>query len=126
MKVIGLGIDICKNARMQRILDNPVIKNRFIDKMLNPQEKREDIKAQFLASRWAVKEAVYKAAGNQLLLFPEIIVKKSDDGQPSIEYIGSTKDKLAKKGVTSTWVSISHEDEYSVAVVLLCGIHNPA
>lgn len=50
MKIIGIGIDICKNQRMQKIL-NSTIKQRFLAKVLHPQELKTDVSAQYLASR---------------------------------------------------------------------------
>jgi phosphopantetheine--protein transferase-like protein len=34
-------------------------------------------RAQFVASRWAVKEAAYKAFGTSRILFPEIVLDKT-------------------------------------------------
>lgn len=40
-------------------------------------------------SRWAVKEATYKAVGQKRILFPEITVKHSVTHQPSICFSGN-------------------------------------
>ncbi len=51
--------------------------------MLHPTEKEEltgtdneNVKAQYLASRWALKEAIVKASGNRSLYYPGMYLKK--------------------------------------------------
>lgn len=46
----------------------------------------EDIKmaAQFMASRWAFKEAMVKASGNRSLYYPGMYLKKVEDGKKPI------------------------------------------
>lgn len=68
-------------------------------------------KLEYLASRFAVKEAIFKVykKGDLTLNFNEISVLNHEDGSP---YISSTKIKAELK------VSLSHTDNYSVAIVV--------
>lgn len=106
-------------ARIQNILNNDRIKQRFINRVLHPSEQTSDITAQYLASRWAVKEALVKAVSDQPIQFREVIVYKNSSGMPMLKYEGQTLESICKKGVTASWVSLSHEDEYAVATVIL-------
>jgi len=71
MKILGIGIDLVKNTRMQNIVMEKYAK-RFLSKFLHPQEltfymniEHPEKKVQFIASRWAVKEALNKAIGRK-------------------------------------------------------------
>ncbi|KRX08796.1 4'-phosphopantetheinyl transferase superfamily [Pseudocohnilembus persalinus] len=103
-KILGIGTDITSVSRMKQILQKSY-KQRFLVKTLNPIEIEQiekksniDLQAQFLASRWAFKEAVVKATGRVDLVYPQMYLEKNE---------------------LRTHVSISHEDEYSVAFVLI-------
>lgn len=71
MKILGIGIDLVKNSKIQ----NAVNKNyaeRFIKKFLHPKElekyfsiQKDEQKVTYLASRWAIKEALNKAIGRK-------------------------------------------------------------
>ncbi|KAM3135295.1 hypothetical protein pb186bvf_012593 [Paramecium bursaria] len=76
MKIIGIGVDIVSNQRMQKILTAQYAE-RFLVKTLHVNEINhiKQMKAnqeQFLASRWAIKESLVKASKNTDLIFPQI------------------------------------------------------
>lgn len=106
---------------MQAILNNDRIKHRFISRVLHPSEISSEISAQFLASRWAAKEALVKALSDYPVNFREVCISKHSSGRPILGYEGSTLESIHKKGVQTSWLSISHEDEYAVATVILLG-----
>jgi holo-[acyl-carrier protein] synthase len=83
--------------------------------------------AQFAASRWAVKEAVYKAMGGQWRLrFPDIYVRHQDKSRrPVLAFDGDTAVRFhALCGAAQHHVSISHEDQYAMAHVILTTTSN--
>lgn len=132
MRPIGVGIDIVKNSRMAAILSNST-KMRFLDKALHPEEiekllaiekKEESIKmaSEFLASRWAVKEALVKASSRKDVLFHEVLIKTLPSGKPDLQLENVSKKIIAEElGCNRIDLSLSHEDEFSVAVVNLYG-----
>ena len=84
MSIFGIGTDIAHIPRFVRLLSDPAIGRRLQHKMLHPLELQQldhiqiaaavnvDRRvAEYVASRWAVKEAVTKAFGARLL-FPDI------------------------------------------------------
>jgi len=107
----GIGIDICKISRM-RLKNHP--------KILNGQEldiyyhiKRMERRREFLAGRFAAKEAIFKAfsqIGKKVLL-GDIEIIKDDDGRPVV--IRPVFDHL------NIHLSIAHEKEYAIAQVII-------
>lgn len=101
-----IGIDL---VEIKRIVLTP----RFINRVLSIKEiellsSRIDQK-QFLAGRFAAKEAFLKAHHKSLFEIPlnEIEVLNNSDGSPYILYCGVRYEN----------VSISHEKNYAVSVV---------
>jgi holo-[acyl-carrier-protein] synthase len=83
MPIIGIGVDLVKNARIHKILTSNYAE-RFLHKVLHTSEleeinSRTDIasKTNYLASRWCYKEAAVKASGRRELIFPKMYLKKS-------------------------------------------------
>ena len=72
MRILGVGVDLIENARMLKLIQ----KDNFLRKVLHPSEitkfhtiSTEEGKVQYLASRWATKEAIIKAVGRTNLYF---------------------------------------------------------
>jgi holo-[acyl-carrier protein] synthase len=109
----GIGIDIVEIERIEKMdhLD------RFIERILSKKEQElyysfqgQNRKSQFLAGRFAAKEAYSKAYGTGIgeLRFNDIIVLNDDLGKP---YIVSERNNVH--------LSISHSDHYAVATVVI-------
>lgn len=78
--------------------------------------------AQFLARRFAAKEALVKAAGTGFRhgLYPrEISVQHNTLGKPELRFSPRATDLLNRLGISSSHLSISDEPEYALACVLL-------
>jgi holo-[acyl-carrier protein] synthase len=71
-RVLGVGTDIVSIDRMLKIISRGLsYEDRFLKKVLHHLELEEykshddeKLKSQFLASRWALKEASVKACGS--------------------------------------------------------------
>jgi len=92
---------------------------RFIAKVLHAEEQLVPVTPLFLASRWAAKEALVKASGRTDLQFHLLRVGKLPSGKPSFELEESEREKMKKMGVMRIHLSLTHEDEYAAAVVIL-------
>lgn len=72
-----IGIDMTKISRFK----NKVYKERFIKRILHPEEikqfKLSNNKAHFLAAHWAIKEAMFKI-DNQRFHFDKILISKQN------------------------------------------------
>ena len=103
---MNIGIDIVKISRFEN-KDIHFIKRVLTEKeLLVYNNLLEEKKAQYLASRWASKEAIYKANKDEHYLSYSILNK--DNGEPYVD------------GHEEIKISISHDGEYAVASVLIC------
>lgn len=104
-----VGIDIVDIARIDGVLERH--RERFLEKVFASSEiarARETKRLQeYLAGRFAAKEAFMKARGGRLA-WRDIEVL-SEKGKPFIVYRGRRYDE----------VSISHERAYAVSVVIV-------
>ncbi len=100
----------------------------FAGRILHKHEltiyKQHKVPKSFLAKRFAVKEALAKALGTgiaQGVNFTDIEISNNPQGQPQLTLHGATLDIASKLGVKRQFVSLSDEDKYAVATVLLEG-----
>lgn len=115
--ISGIGIDIIELERIQKA----VLRNeRFIDRILTKREKeryaglkKEQRKLEFLAGRFAAKEAFAKATGKGIgkLSFQHIEILPSSEGAPVLTVTGYDPEKI--------FISISHSKQYAVAQVVI-------
>jgi len=124
MGIFGIGVDIAHIPRFQAILSR--VRDRFLSKLLHPKEISQFHsliplrQPQFVASRWAVKEAVVKSAGKRLL-FPEMQIAKSLDPldpRPHLVVEGATLAMFRQHSI-QPHISLSHDTDYAIAYVLL-------
>ncbi|HIP43050.1 MAG TPA: holo-[acyl-carrier-protein] synthase [Aquifex aeolicus] len=117
-----IGVDIVKNERIRKAID------RFGDKFLNRIYTQRELSYCFsqrvpipcLAARWACKEAVIKAFYTEfkiLLRFKEIEIL-GNRGKPAQAVI-HRKDIEEILKDHEIIVSLSHEENYSVAVAYI-------
>ncbi len=121
--VVGLGIDIIQNNRIDGLIEK--WGEKFINKVFTETEKTFNNKSrnknQRYAANYAVKEAFVKALGTGFksgIKFHNIEVRRDDSGKPYIYTFGDTKSLVEEKGINKIHTTISHEKEYSVAVVI--------
>ena len=120
--ILGTGIDAVSIQRMKKL------QGRVLEKMFSASElaeyaalesAHEDIRAQFLASRFAVKEAYSKARGTgfcETVVPNEISTLKGEDGRPYILLSGKTLDNAPHCVIHLT---ITHEEPLAIAMVIL-------
>lgn len=113
----GIGIDIVEIDRLSRVLSR---QPRFPERILTLNEQdvyrtlSEKRQLEFLAGRFAAKEAFSKAYGmgiGQHLSFHDMEIQKDDNGKPFIKSDQTKEDKVH--------VSITHTKEYAAAQVLI-------
>ena len=122
--IYGVGTDIVNIDRIQKI----ILKNRegFIKRVLTEHEQalfaNKADSAAFFAKRFAAKEAFSKALGTgigRVVSFQDLTVRNNDNGKP--HFIPSEKLRLylLEKGVKQAHLSISDENQYALAFVVL-------
>ncbi len=122
--ITGIGTDLVKIGRIKKSLETTG--DRFAKRILEQSEFMEFSKsvlpANFLAKRFAVKEAAGKALGTgigQGVSWQDIIVEHDEIGAPILKFKGRAAELAEQKGVKSMHVSISDEVEYATAFVIL-------
>jgi holo-[acyl-carrier protein] synthase len=55
--IIGIGTDIASIPRIAQAMQNPA----FINRILTPAEQNRELTPEYVAGRWAAKEAIKKA-----------------------------------------------------------------
>lgn len=122
--ILGTGIDITSLTRMERSLAH--FGERFVRRILSEQEQllcpQGERLTEFLAGRWAAKEAFVKALGTGFVLGigpKDIWVLRQHNGAPRLELSGQALEQFRKIGGKWMHVSISHDGHSAVAIVIL-------
>ena len=111
--ITGTGIDIVSIQRIKKSLDE--YGEKFIKKILSddeidkiPSARREE----FIAGRFAVKEALVKASGISHS-FSNITILNDAKGKP---YLAAIPESIRSKKIH---ISISHDTDYAAATVII-------
>ncbi|HLR67316.1 holo-ACP synthase [Virgibacillus alimentarius] len=113
----GIGLDIIE---MQRIKKSMARQERFVNRILTENEKKifnkllnKRRKIEFLAGRFAAKEAFAKAAGCGIgkLSFQHIEVLHRKNNAPLLRVKGYEADHI--------FISITHSKDYAAAQVII-------
>lgn len=130
--IFGVGTDIVKIARIESAVANA--KERFPEKILGAQERtvylqRAEKSARrglvYLASRFAAKEAFFKAAGLGLrapMSWHGAQILNDAQGKPIFVFDEIVSAWMEQRGLRAQ-VSLSDEDEYAIAYVILEQAH---
>jgi holo-[acyl-carrier protein] synthase len=120
--ITGIGIDVVQVRRMQRWLsDNRLLQRYFHHDEIAYASSRGNAAAQSLAARFAAKEAFGKALGTGFsgLTLKDILVINGNNGSPGIKLFVSAEKALLKSGANRVHVSLTHERDNAIAVVVL-------
>ena len=123
MNIIGNGVDIIKNSRINSSLKIKCFLNRIFTKKEIDQGKKIKNKTNFYAKRFAAKEAFVKAIGTGFrydINFIDIEIKNYKNGKPYISLSKKLDNFLQKKFKIQKYkvfLSLSDEKDYSIAFV---------
>ena len=124
MKIIGNGVDIVRNKRIEKSLKIDGFKKRIFTKYEIINSKKTKNKINYFAKRFAAKEAFVKAIGTgfrQSINFKDIEIKNNKQGKPLINLSENIKSILKKKfniNKYKIFLSLSDEKNYSIAYVI--------
>ena len=125
MNIIGNGVDIIKNSRINSSLKIKGFLNRIFTKKEIDQGKKLKNKINFYAKRFAAKEAFVKAIGTGFrsdINFIDIEIRNHKNGMPYISLSKKLKTFLKKKlkiQKYKVFLSLSDEKDYSIAFVII-------
>jgi holo-[acyl-carrier protein] synthase len=122
--IYGVGTDVVEIARVKAVLEK--YGERFARKILcEPEWRRFEnhrLQANYLAKRFAAKEAFTKALGTGIRApanWHGVWVRNLPSGKPVLEFSEPLKKYLDSKGVVSAHVSLSDEKGVAFATVIL-------
>ena len=125
MKLVGIGVDLINNKRINRSIKNVKFINRIFSKNEILISKKFSNKTNFFSKRFAAKEALVKAIGTGIrenFNFKDIQILNDKLGKPYY-LINSkiTRFIKEKKRIKSfkLFLSISEEKEYSIAFTII-------
>jgi holo-[acyl-carrier protein] synthase len=122
--IFGVGTDVVEVARVQKALER--WGERFARKILcEPELQRfsgHRLPANYLAKRFAAKEAFTKALGTGIRSpagWHGMWVVNLPSGKPELRYTPALQALLEKKGVSHSHLSLSDEKGVAFATVIL-------
>ncbi len=114
-----IGIDIIEIARIKEVI------NRWGEKFLRrvytePELRRYRTHPSSLAVRFAAKEAVAKAFGDQNkgISWKDIEILTGPGGMPVVYLYGKARERADALGLDKLAISLSHSKEYAIAFVI--------
>ena len=120
--IAGIGLDMVQVERMKKWRSNRGLLERYF----SPDEisavlSRGNGAASSLAARFAAKEAFGKALGTGLegIILRDISVKNRHNGQPELVVSGTALAAMERKGASIIHLSLSHEQNNAIAMVVL-------
>lgn len=122
--IIGIGTDIIEIERVEKAI---VRTECFIDKLLTEAEKKcllgTKKDKERVAANFAGKEAVSKALGTGFRGFSllDVEILRDELGKPYVVFHNKALEYARKLGVKRTSISLSHCENYAVAMVILEG-----
>ena len=125
MKILGIGVDLVKNQRINRLIRNKYFISRTFSKKEIINAKNIKNKINYFAKRFAAKEAFSKSLGIGIrygLNFKDIEILNDKLGKPyyfNNKKISSLIYKKFKIKKYDLFLSISDEKDYSIAFTIL-------
>lgn len=119
--IAGIGVDLVKIIRIKEILErwsDKFTSKLFTDVEINYCSAHKDSYLRY-ASTFAAKEAFIKAHGRGNLKLKDIEIVREESGRPVVRLYREAKDLMALKNITNINVTMTHDGEYAVAVVVL-------
>ncbi len=120
--ILGTGIDIVDNGRIEKWLKDESLMRRYFSpaEIAYVQGKKKSAAAS-LAARFAAKEAFGKALGTGLhgISLRDIEVVPEAGGRPSLHLTGSARKALEENGGGRVFLSLSHDSIFSIAQVII-------
>lgn len=123
----GIGIDLIEIDRIKGELERSG--DRFCTSIFTEDEIKYckkgsniDVRAQCFAGRFSAKEAFFKSIGTGLrnkLSWKDVEIMNDELGKPSFRLRKKAREFVEEIGVSNIQLSISHNRENAVAVVIL-------
>jgi holo-[acyl-carrier protein] synthase len=120
--ITGIGIDVVHVLRLERWRTVPGLLERYFHpEELSAALSRGGGANLSLSARFAAKEALGKALGTGLagIVLKDIMVVNHHNGRPGIAVFGSARAALEKSGANRVHISLTHERDNAIAMVVI-------
>jgi len=111
--ILGIGVDIIEIDRIQKAVER--WGDDFLNHILTPEEITASRKYQLpfphYAGRFAAKEAVFKALGDERITWQDLAILNDSEGKPFC--------RCKRKVRGSIHLTISHSKNYAVANAII-------
>lgn len=120
--IIGVGTDIVEIRRIKNAME---ANSRFLEKIFTTTELEyltsRNLRPEYVAGRFAAKEAVAKALGTGFrgFDFKDIEIDRTTLGKPIVILKGKAKLIAKKEGLYNIHLSISHGEDSAIAYAIL-------
>lgn len=128
--IVGTGIDLVHIPRIEQVFAKRG--DRFARHVLHekeyPEFENSKHQGRLLAKRFAVKEAATKALGTgqaQDVLLRHFYVLHNEHGKPILHADSHARTLCEQQGINAMHVSITDEEEYAMASVILEKVVSP-
>ncbi len=122
--IFGIGIDTAQVSRIARAMKR--WGERFQQRVFTPYEieycRRKRNPYPNFAARFAAKEAFVKALGIGIrrgVHWRDIEVRRGPLGRPVLKISGRAEDLLRRERIEGIFLSLTHDGDYGVAMVVL-------
>lgn len=122
--IAGIGTDIVSVNRIRKVIARHA--DAFLEQIFTPEERQEGLRRsrsyEYFAGRWAIKEALSKALGCGIGVncnWQDISTVNDSRGRPLTSICGKAAATAAELGIVAIHTSVSHEQEYATATVIL-------
>lgn len=122
MSILGIGTDIVDKSRIAKLYQR--FPKRLIERILSKEEQEAMPLGgiDYLAKRFAGKEAVAKALGTGMgrqVAFKEISISNLPSGKPQVTLLGKAKKMAEVLNIKAIHISLSDEKNYALAFVMI-------
>ncbi len=124
--ILGIGTDITEVARIKSSLER--FGDSFLQRILRPSEidycRAFQQPAQYVAARFAAKEAISKAFGTGIgaqLAWHDMEICRRESGEPFVILHAGGKVLFTSRNAKQLLISLSHTHNYATAMAVLEG-----
>jgi holo-[acyl-carrier protein] synthase len=120
--ILGIGVDVVHVKRIAHWLSVAGLPERFFHpEELSSALSRGHGAALSLAARFAAKEAFGKAIGTGLrgIRLADIRILNNHNGKPDMHLYGTALEKFKALGCSTIHLSLTHESDNAIAMVVL-------
>jgi len=118
--ILGIGIDLVELERIRRFGTDRLARRILTEREKAYMPRSEARILEFLAGRFAAKEAVSKAAGTGIgkLSFQDIEIIPDERSSPQVHLSRESRAALGWEGTVRLHLTISHTTRYAMAMVV--------